>query len=125
MRGAGFDSATNRRFRYRRWVSRRLAAGGAEQHEAILLKYELSEAALARPGKLLDRFDASVLFGNNGRTAQRSATPQLDALAAEPSRQFDESIEECHSSRETLLDVWSRKSVPVRPQKRRARIGRS
>ena len=55
----------------------------AEQHKAVLLKYGLSEAVLAQLGELLDRFDAAVLLGNNGRTAHKGATQQLEALAAE------------------------------------------
>jgi type VI protein secretion system component VasF len=34
-------------------------------------------------GELLDQFDATVLLGNNGRTAHKSATQQLEELAAE------------------------------------------
>ena len=55
----------------------------AEQHKAVLLKYGLSEAVLAQLGELLDRFDAAVLLGNNGRTAHKGATQQLEALASE------------------------------------------
>jgi hypothetical protein len=55
----------------------------AEQHKAALLKYGLSESVLAQLGELLDRFDAAVLLGNNGRTAHKGATQQLEALAAE------------------------------------------
>ena len=55
----------------------------AEQHKAVLLKYGLSEPVLAQLGELLDRFDAAVLLGNNGRTAHKGATQQLEALAAE------------------------------------------
>ena len=55
----------------------------AEQHEAVLLKYGLSEAVLAQLGELRDRFDAAVLLMNNGRTAHKGATQQLEALAAE------------------------------------------
>jgi hypothetical protein len=55
----------------------------AEQHKAVLLKYGLSESVLAQLGELLDRFDAAVLLGNNGRTAHKGATQQLEALAAE------------------------------------------
>ena len=55
----------------------------AEQHKAALLKYGLSEAVLTQFGELLDRFDAAVLLTNNGRTAHKGATQQLEALAAE------------------------------------------
>ncbi len=53
----------------------------AEQHKAALLKYGLSEAVLAQLGELLDRFDAAVLLANNGQTAHKGATQQLEALA--------------------------------------------
>jgi hypothetical protein len=46
-------------------------------------KYGLSEAVLAQPGELLDRFDAAVLLSNKGRMAHKGATQQLEALAAE------------------------------------------
>lgn len=48
-----------------------------------LLKYGLSEAVLAQLGELLDRFDAALLLTNNGRTAHKGATQQVEALAAE------------------------------------------
>ncbi len=53
----------------------------AEQHKADLLKYGLSEAVLTQFGELLDRFDAAVMLTNNGRTAHKDATQQLEALA--------------------------------------------
>ena len=55
----------------------------AETHKAVLLKHGLSEPVLAQLGELLDRFDAALLLGNNGRTAHKGATQQLDAVAAE------------------------------------------
>jgi hypothetical protein len=55
----------------------------AEQHKAVLLKYGMSEPVQLQLGELLDRFDAAVLLGNNGRTAHKGATQQLEALAAE------------------------------------------
>ena len=53
----------------------------AEQHKADLLKYGLSEAVLTQFGELLDRFDVVVMLTNNGRTAHKDATQQLEALA--------------------------------------------
>jgi hypothetical protein len=61
----------------------RTMQGKAEQHKAVLLKYGMSEPVQAQLGELLDRFDAAVLLGNNGRTAHKGATQQLEALAAE------------------------------------------
>jgi hypothetical protein len=55
----------------------------AEEHKAVLLKYGGSEPVLAQFGELLDRFEAAVLLANNGRTAHKGATQQLEALAAE------------------------------------------
>jgi hypothetical protein len=55
----------------------------AESHKEVLLKYGMSEPVLAQFGQLLDQFDAAVLLGNNGRTAHKGATQQLDALAAD------------------------------------------
>jgi len=55
----------------------------AESHKEVLLKYGMSEPVLAQFGELLDQFDAAVLLGNNGRTAHKGATQELDALAAD------------------------------------------
>jgi hypothetical protein len=61
----------------------------AEQHKAVLLKYGLSEAVLAQLGELLDRFDAAVLLGNNGRTAHKGATQALASEQAVIVRRMD------------------------------------
>lgn len=78
-------------FRYKpgaqTYVAFRTAVGtmqsAAEAGKEELLKYGLSESVLAQVGELLNRFDAAVLRTNDGRTAHKGATKQLDELAAE------------------------------------------
>jgi hypothetical protein len=57
------------------------AAAGT--HKEVLLKHGLSEPVLGQFSDLLDRFDAAVTLGVNGRTRHKGATKQLQALATE------------------------------------------
>ena len=96
----------------------------AEAHRAVLLKYGLSEPVLAQLGELLDQFDAAVLLGNNGRTAHKGATQQLDALAADLAsvvRTMDARNRQRFQGNAQLLASWvsastvlgSKRGVPV------------
>lgn len=49
----------------------------------VLLKFGLSEAVLAQLGELLDKFEAAIALGNDGRTKHKGATRQLEQLAME------------------------------------------
>jgi hypothetical protein len=64
-------------------TSARAMQSEAEAHKGVLLKYGLSEPVLEQLGQSLDRFDAAVLLANNGRTAHKGATKQLDRMASE------------------------------------------
>ena len=56
---------------------------GAEADKEVLRQYGLSDAVLVELGEMLDRFDAASLRTNNGRTAHKGATRQLERLASE------------------------------------------
>jgi hypothetical protein len=55
----------------------------AEAGKQLLLRYGLSESVLTTLGELVDQFEAAVLVANDGRTAHKGATKQLDELATE------------------------------------------
>jgi hypothetical protein len=65
----------------------RTAAGSmaeaAETHRDVLVKYGLAVPVLEEFKQMLERFDAAVALGKNGRTAHVAATRELEALASQ------------------------------------------
>lgn len=55
----------------------------AQADAKLLVKFGLSEAVLAQLGELLDKFEAAIALGNDGRTKHKGATRQLEQLAME------------------------------------------
>jgi hypothetical protein len=55
----------------------------ALEHKEVLSKYGLSDAVLEVFGQLLDKFDAAVKLGNEGRGMHTGATRELRVLAKE------------------------------------------
>lgn len=126
------DHELGRRFRYQpgadTYVAFLTAARSmqaeAQTHKEVLLKYGMSEPVLAEFGQLLDQFDAAVLLANNGRTAHKGATQELDALAADLGsvvRTMDARNRQRFQGNAQLLASWvsastllgSKRGVPV------------
>jgi hypothetical protein len=61
----------------------RSMAAAAEEHREVLLKYGLSPSVLEEFKTNLDKFDAAVVLGNDGRTAHVGATRELEPLSME------------------------------------------
>jgi high-affinity Fe2+/Pb2+ permease len=61
----------------------RAMQGRAQTDAKVLVKFGLSASVLAQLGELLDKFEAAVALGNDGRTQHKGATKQLDGLATE------------------------------------------
>ena len=67
------------------YLAFRTAARGmlaaAQEHQAVLARYGLSESVLGQFAQMLDQFDAAVMLGNDGRTAHKGATVELRTVA--------------------------------------------
>jgi hypothetical protein len=111
------DHELGRTFRYKPGAQTYVAfltAARSMQSAAVtskeaLLKNGLSESVLEQFGQLLDRFDAAVLLANNGRTAHKGATKQLDQLAAEIGsmvRTMDARNRQRFQGSRQLLESW-------------------
>jgi hypothetical protein len=85
----------------------------AKANKEVLLKYGLSEAVHARMDELLDQFDAAVLLCDNGRTAHKGATKQLDELATELASVVRTMDARNRLRSRTTGSCWSRGSAPV------------
>jgi hypothetical protein len=131
-RASRSDHELGRAFRYKPGVQTYVAfltaarsmQAAAEANKELLLKQGLSESVLAQFGELLDRFDTAVLLANNGRTAHKGATKQLDELAAEIAsvvRTMDARNRLRFQGNRQLLESWisastvlgSKRGVPV------------
>ena len=81
----------------------------AEAHKELLARHGLSEPVLALFGDLLDRFDAAVALGVDGRTSHKGATKQLRALATELAsviRVMDAQNRQRFQDNPQLLESW-------------------
>ena len=107
------------------YLAFRVAAGAmsaaAHTNKELLMKHGLSESVLDLFVQLLDRYDAVVRLGTNGRAAHTAATKQLDVVAMEIRRLvrvMDARNRLRFQNDGQLLDEWISRSTVVRAPNR-------
>jgi hypothetical protein len=92
-------------------------AAAAHSNKELLMKHGLSESVLDLLVQLLDKFDAAVRLGTNGRAAHKAATKQLDAVTLEIRRivrVMDARNRLRFQNDGQLLEEWISRSTVVR-----------